>query len=169
MLFCVRIKKACFFCVFFKAGANGKEQAAVKKYLKRENTFIKSLTNRTSGVTIYIPIGGILSDIDQEVYRTMAECTCCKKKTVPRTEKEKSALIGRLNRISGQINGVSKMIENDRYCDDVLIQLAAVYKSIKSVSAVILEEHMKSCVVESVKRGETEAIDEIIDLFRKFV
>lgn len=162
-------QESVLFFAFFKAVTNGKKQAAVKKYLKRENIFIKSLTNRTSGVTINIPVWGILSDINQEVYRTVGECTCCKKKAVPRTEKEKSALIGRLNRISGQINGVSKMIENDRYCDDVLIQLAAVYKSIKSVSAVILEEHMKSCVVESVKRGETEAIDEIIDLFRKFV
>ncbi len=169
MLFCVRIKKACFFVPFFMDGRKRRKRAAVKKYLKREKFFIKSLTKRMSGVTINIPIGGILSDIDQEVYRTVEECTCCKKKAVPRTEKEKSALISRLNRISGQINGVSKMIENDRYCDDVLIQLAAVYNSIKSVSAVILEEHMKSCVVESVKRGETEAIDEIIDLFRKFV
>lgn len=66
MLFCVRIKKACFFCVCFKAGANGKKQAAVKKYLKRENTFVKSLTNCTSGVTIYIPVGGILSDINHK-------------------------------------------------------------------------------------------------------
>ena len=103
----------------------------------------------------------------------MADNKCCrncgKSKLQPRSEKEKKALIGRLNRISGQINGIAGMIETDRYCDDVLIQLAAVYKSIKSVSAVILEEHMKSCVVESVKRGETEAIDEIIDLFRQFV
>ena len=99
----------------------------------------------------------------------MEECTCCKKKEIPRTENEKSALISRLNRISGQINGVCKMIENDRYCDDVLIQLAAVYKSIKSVSAAILEEHMKTCVTESIKRGETEAVDEVIDLFKKFI
>lgn len=99
----------------------------------------------------------------------MEECSCCKKKEIPRTEKEKSALISRLNRISGQINGVCKMIENDRYCDDVLIQLAAVYKSVKSVSAVILEEHMKTCVTESIKRGETEAVDEVIDLFKKFI
>lgn len=99
----------------------------------------------------------------------MEECSCCKKKEIPRTEKEKNALIGRLNRISGQISGVCKMIENDRYCDDVLIQLAAVYKSIKSVSAAILEEHMKTCVTESIKRGETEAIDEVVDLFKKFI
>jgi len=96
-------------------------------------------------------------------------CDCCRKKLKPRGEKEKSALISRLNRISGQINGVANMINEDRYCDDVLIQLAAVYKSVKSLSAVILEEHMKSCVVESVRNGGTEAVDEVVDLFKKFV
>ena len=96
------------------------------------------------------------------------ECCCCRKKLNPRGEKEKSALIGRLNRISGQISGIAKMIESDRYCGDVLIQLAAVYKSVKSLSSAILEEHMKSCVTESIKKGETESIDEVIDLFQKF-
>lgn len=96
-------------------------------------------------------------------------CNCGKSKLQPRSEKEKKALIGRLNRISGQINGIAGMIETDRYCDDVLIQLAAVYKSVKSVSAAILEEHMRSCVTESLKKGETEVIDEVVDLFKKFV
>ena len=96
------------------------------------------------------------------------ECCCCRKKLNPRTDKEKSALIGRLNRISGQINGIAKMIDADRYCGDVLVQLAAVYKSVKSLSSAILEEHMKSCVTESIKKGEKEAIEEVLDLFQKF-
>lgn len=96
-------------------------------------------------------------------------CACGRKKLQPRGENEKKALVRRVNRIIGQLGGVGRMIEEDRYCDDVLVQLAAVYSSVKSLSAVILEEHLKGCVTESVKLGETEAIDEVVDLFRKFV
>lgn len=56
-----------------------------------------------------------------------------------------------MKRMIGQLNGIMKMIEDDRYCDDVLIQLSAVDKSIKSLANSILEEHMHSCVVESIK------------------
>lgn len=66
MLFCVRIKKACFFVPFFMDGRKRQKRAAVKKYLKREKIFIKSLTKRMSGVTINIPVGGILSDINHK-------------------------------------------------------------------------------------------------------
>ena len=65
------------------------------------------------------------------------------KKTV-RTTDEKKKLINRLNRISGQIDGVKKMIEDDRYCDDILTQLSAIEKAVKSLSSVILERHMYS-------------------------
>ena len=69
------------------------------------------------------------------------ENNCCGKKT-KRSPDEKKLIIGRLNRISGQINGISKMIENDAYCNDVLIQLSAVKNSIKSLSSYILENHL---------------------------
>lgn len=97
------------------------------------------------------------------------KCACVRKKLQARDENEKKALIRRVNRIIGQLGGVGKMIEEDRYCDDVLVQLASIYGSVKSLSAVILEEHLKGCVTESIKIGETEAIDEVVDLFRNFV
>lgn len=93
----------------------------------------------------------------------------CRKKLNGRDEQSKKQLKNRLNRIIGQLNGINKMIEEDRYCDDVLIQLAAVDKSVKSLSAIILEEHMKSCVVQSLKRDQTEVIDEVVDLFKKLI
>ena len=68
-------------------------------------------------------------------------CNCHEKKT-QRSEEEKKKIISRLNRISGQINGIGKMIENDAYCNDVLIQLAAVKNSVKSLSTCILENHL---------------------------
>ncbi len=94
---------------------------------------------------------------------------CCRKKLKERDEQSKKLLKNRLNRIIGQLNGINKMIEEDRYCDDVLIQLAAVAKSVKGLSAAILEEHMKSCVVQSIKQDQTEVIDEVVDLFKKFI
>ena len=96
-----------------------------------------------------------------------SKCESCEKST-HRTEEEKKSLTKRLNIIEGQIRGIKQMIEDDRYCDDVLIQLSAVDKSIKSLANSILEEHMHSCVVESIKNGNEEAIDEIIDLFKRF-
>ena len=92
---------------------------------------------------------------------------CCQKKT-KRSEDEKKRIISRLNRISGQINGISKMVENDAYCNDVLIQLSAAKSSIKSLSAYILENHLYTCVARDLENGDLDAIDEIISLFKRF-
>ncbi len=96
------------------------------------------------------------------------ETCCCHTKTKVRTEEEKKKIVSRLNRIAGQIGGVKKMIEEDRYCDDVLIQLAAVDKSVKSLAAVILESHMHSCLIENIKEGNLAVVDEVVDLFKRF-
>ena len=88
------------------------------------------------------------------------------KKTI-RPESTKKDLISRLNRIEGQIRGISKMIEDDRYCGDILIQLSAVDSSIKSLSVKMLEKHLKSCVKKQVLEGNDEALDEIVNLIKK--
>ena len=85
-----------------------------------------------------------------------------------RTEEEKKAIISRINKISGQMNGIKEMILNDRYCDDVLIQLSAIDKSIKSLANLILDKHMHSCLIENIKNDNYEVIDEIVDLFKRF-
>ena len=85
-----------------------------------------------------------------------------------RTEEEKKQLIHRLNRISGQVEGIKKMIEEDRYCDDVLTQLLAVDKAVKSLSSVILEKHMYSCIKKEVSEGNLEVVDEVMQLFRRY-
>jgi DNA-binding FrmR family transcriptional regulator len=66
------------------------------------------------------------------------------------------------------MNGVKKMVEENRYCDDVLIQLSAIDKSIKSLANIILEEHIHTCVVNDVQNGKLETLDEIVDLFKRF-
>ena len=92
---------------------------------------------------------------------------CCNKKT-KRSPDEKKLIINRLNRISGQINGITKMIENDAYCNDVLVQLSAVKSSVKSLSTLILENHLYTCVTRDLENGDLEAIDELISLFKRF-
>ncbi|MCR5423090.1 MAG: metal-sensing transcriptional repressor [Bacilli bacterium] len=93
---------------------------------------------------------------------------CCDENKVIRSEEDKKNLINRISRISGQVDGVKKMIENDRYCPDILIQLASIEKSIKSLSSIILDNHMHSCVIKGIKEGDESKIDEVIDLFRRF-
>ena len=85
-----------------------------------------------------------------------------------RTEEEKKQFIHRLNRISGQVEGIKKMIEEDRYCDDLLTQLLAVDKAVKSLSSVILEKHMYSCIKKEVSEGNLEVVDEVMQLFRRY-
>ncbi len=92
---------------------------------------------------------------------------CCNKKT-KRSPEDKKLIMNRLNRISGQINGISKMIENDAYCNDVLIQLSAVKNSVKSLSTHILENHLYMCVTRDLENGDLDSIDELISLFKRF-
>ncbi len=98
----------------------------------------------------------------------MEKETCCSYKKKSRSEEEKKNLLSRLNRIEGQVGGIKKMIEDDRYCDDVLIQLSAVDKAIKSFAGLLLDLHMHSCVIEGVQKGNFEVIDEMVDLFKRF-
>ena len=91
-----------------------------------------------------------------------------KKKKKKRSESEKKIINNRLNRIEGQVRGVKKMIEEDRYCDDVLIQLSAIDKSVKSLANHILENHMQTCVLKDLENGNYEIIDEVVNLFRRF-
>ncbi len=93
---------------------------------------------------------------------------CCCEKTKIRSTEEKKSLITRVNKITGQMNGIKNMIESDRYCDDILIQLSAIDKSIKSLANVILESHMHSCLINDIKNDKYEVIDEIVELFKRF-
>ena len=92
---------------------------------------------------------------------------CCVKKT-KRSVDEKKLIINRLNRIGGQIKGITKMVESDAYCNDLLVQLSAVKNSIKSLSTHILESHLYMCVPTALEKGELDTIDELISLFKRF-
>lgn len=80
--------------------------------------------------------------------------------------------IPRLKRIEGQIRGIQRMIEEERYCVDILTQLSSIQGAIKSVEANILERHLKGCVQHSFTKGnkaeKAEKIAEVIDVLKKF-
>lgn len=87
------------------------------------------------------------------------------KQTEKRTDREtklKDNLISRLNRIEGQVRGVKGMIDDDRYCDDVLHQIASIQASLNSVSKIILENHIRGCVVIKIQDGEVDVVEELI-------
>ena len=85
-----------------------------------------------------------------------------------RKVEEKKELEKRINRIIGSLNGVKNMIEDDRYCDDILIQLSAIDKSVKSLANLILDNHMHTCLITHIENKDYEIIDQIIDLVRRF-
>ena len=92
---------------------------------------------------------------------------CCKKRTI-RNEEEKKLLNNRLNRIEGQIREKRKMISDDAYCNDILIQLSAIENSVKSLSNQMLENHLYTCIARDMENGKFDTIDEIISLFKRF-
>lgn len=92
---------------------------------------------------------------------------CCKLKK--RSEEEKNKIQKRLRIIEGQVRGVSGMIEENRYCDDVLIQIAAIDKSLRSLANEILKEHLNTCVCEEIKNNNTEVIDEVMKIIKRYM
>lgn len=97
-----------------------------------------------------------------------SQACCCHHKETPRTAEFQADLKKRLNRAIGQLNGVKDMLDDNRYCGDVLTQLAAAESAIHNVSALLLQDHLETCVVEQVQRGNTEVIDEAMQLIKRF-
>lgn len=95
------------------------------------------------------------------------QVACCHHKATPRSDKELKNLKNRLNRMAGQLNGIGRMLDDNRYCGDILTQVAAVESALQSFGYMILKEHMETCVVEEIQKGNTEIVDEAVELIRK--
>lgn len=81
----------------------------------------------------------------------------------------KPALLRRLNRIEGQVRGVAKMVEDDRYCVDVLTQISAIQSALDALAMQLLESHTKGCVRSALRSGNgDEAIDELMTVVKRF-
>lgn len=94
----------------------------------------------------------------------MEEC-CVKHKE--RSPEEIRALTNRLNRIEGQIKGLKKMIDEDRYCVDIITQVSSVQAALNAFQRELLNSHIKSCVVNDIRNGNEEAVDELCGLLQK--
>lgn len=86
----------------------------------------------------------------------------------PGYRKDKEALLARLRRIEGQVRGVTRMVTDDKYCIDVLTQINAIKAAIDQVGLLLLEDHVKTCVVEAAKRDEEETLDELVKAVERF-
>jgi len=86
--------------------------------------------------------------------------------------KDKQALIKRLHRIEGQVRGVERMVEQDRYCIDILTQISAVNTALEALAFKILDEHVRHCVAGALSSGdEADArtkIDELLEAVQRF-
>lgn len=94
---------------------------------------------------------------------------CCHSKTKAREEKEYKDLINRLSRIEGQVRGIKKMIEEDAYCTDILVQVSAITAALNSFNKVLLSNHINTCVADNIKQGNMEVVDELVTTLQKLM
>ncbi len=96
------------------------------------------------------------------------EKDCCKRVKI-RDESEKKKLLNRLKKAEGQIRGIQRMVEEDAYCPDILLQVSAVNSALNSFNKELLKEHVKSCVVNDLKQGDEQSIDELVFVLQKLM
>lgn len=94
---------------------------------------------------------------------------CCGAKTTQRAEEQKKKLVNRLKRLEGQIRGIQAMVEQDAYCNDILIQSAAVNAAINAFNKELLASHIRTCVVEDIRKGDTEVVDDLVATIQKMM
>lgn len=94
--------------------------------------------------------------------------TCCSR-TKHREEKEKQELVHRLNRIEGQVRGIKKMVEEERYCVDILNQVAAIQAALNGFNKEVLANHIHTCVVDDIQSGKIEAVDELCETIKRLM
>ncbi len=95
------------------------------------------------------------------------DALCTKKKH--RQPGEYKALINRLNRVEGQVRGIKNMVEEERYCVDILVQVSAVQSALNAFNKELLANHIKTCVVEDIRDGREEAVDELCATIQKLM
>ena len=96
------------------------------------------------------------------------ERECCHK-TKERTEKEYKDLINRLNRIEGQVRGIRSMVEEERYCVDIITQVSAISSALNAFNKALLSQHIKTCVADNIRNGNDEVVDELCETLKKLM
>ena len=94
---------------------------------------------------------------------------CCCHTSKHRSEKEYKDLMNRLSRIEGQVRGVRAMVEDDRYCVDIVTQVSSIQAALNGFNKELLARHIKTCVSEDIKEGNEQAVDELCELLKKLM
>jgi len=89
--------------------------------------------------------------------------------TKHRDDKELRSLMNRLSRIEGQVRGVKKMLEDEAYCTDVLTQVTAIQAALNAFNKELLANHIKSCVVEDIRKGNDAVVDDLVLTLQKLM
>ena len=97
------------------------------------------------------------------------KCCHCSQRKKERTPEEYKKLLNRLNRIEGQIRGIKGMVEQDAYCTDILIQVAAVNAALNSFNKELLANHIRTCVANDIREGKDETVDELVNTLQKLM
>lgn len=95
-------------------------------------------------------------------------CPACARHT-ERTQEQRKKLLNRLSRIEGQVRGVRKMIEEDAYCNDVLVQSAAIAAAVDAFNREVLRAHLHSCVVRDIRDGNDAVVDELMTTLERLM
>ena len=127
-----------------------------KEVLEKEQLMAKKSENRNVDSM----------EIQEEGMRKV--CPCCEKHTA-RSEEERKKLINRLKRVEGQIRGIIRLLENDAYCNDILIQSAAVNAAVNAFNKELLAQHIRTCVARDIRQGKDETIDELVATLQKLM
>ena len=104
--------------------------------------------------------------------KTVEKTACCQTMKMKHRDKESAEykkLICRLNRIEGQVRGVRNMVEEDRYCIDILTQVSAIQSALNAFNKELLGEHIKSCVVNDIRNGKDDVVDELVCTLQKLM
>jgi DNA-binding FrmR family transcriptional regulator len=87
-------------------------------------------------------------------------------------EETKGKTLGRLRRIEGQVQGIQRMVEEDKYCVDILLQLMAVQGAVEQVQKLVLAQHIESCVSDAIRSGNArdrqKKVEELLEVFSRF-
>jgi len=91
------------------------------------------------------------------------------RRVVPRQEAARQDLLLRLRRVEGQVRGVQKMVEDERYCPDVLVQMSAIHESLRAVERILMKDHLQHCATQALRSGDAKqaqrTYDELTELF----
>lgn len=119
-----------------------------------------------------LEIGGVIMQSNLNIgNENKQKRHCCQEnmRHTDRSENEKKALMTRLKRVEGQIRGIEKMVEQDLYCPDILIQVSAATSALNSFTKVLLSNHIKGCVATDIKNGNDETIDELCNVLQRLM